>query len=104
MAMRSATRAGWLNGGAVSTTPWPRRMRDVRWLQAARNTSGRRGVAVLLEEVVLDLPHVVEAQRVGELDLFEGVLEQAVLRAVLPGTAHLVLVEDAELHRRPCPM
>ncbi len=38
--MRSATRAGWLNGGAVSTTPWPRRMRDVRWLQAARNTSG----------------------------------------------------------------
>ncbi len=40
VAMRSATRAGWLNRGAVRTTPWPRRMRSVRWLQAARKTSG----------------------------------------------------------------
>ena len=62
---------------------------------------GGRGVAVLLEEVVLDLPDVVEAEAVGQLDLLEGVLEQAVLVAVLPGPGDLVLVEDAELHRRP---
>ena len=38
--MRSATRAGWLNCGAVRTMPCPRRIREVRWLAAARNTSG----------------------------------------------------------------
>ncbi len=30
---------------------------------------GRRGMRVLLEEVVLDLPYVVDAEAVGELDL-----------------------------------
>ena len=35
---RSATRAGWLVGSC--TMPWPRRMFFVRWLAAARNTSG----------------------------------------------------------------
>ena len=45
-----------------------------------------RGVAVLLEEVVFDLPHVLEAQPVGQLDLFEGVLEEFVLRPVVPRT------------------
>jgi hypothetical protein len=40
MAIRSATRAGWLNGGGVCTMPWPRRMRCVRCDAAARNTSG----------------------------------------------------------------
>ncbi len=59
------------------------------------------GVAVLLEEVVLDLPHVVDAQLVGELDLVERVLEQLVLGAVLPWARELVLVEDAELHAGP---
>ena len=37
---------------------------------------GRRRVRVLLEEVVLDLPRVVVAEPVGELDLVERVLEQ----------------------------
>ena len=59
---------------------------------------GRRRVAVLLEEVVLDLPHVVDAEPVGELDLVERVLEQPVLVAVAPRPGQLVLVEDAELH------
>jgi hypothetical protein len=43
-------------------------------------------VAVLLEEVVLDFPDVVEAEFVGEFDLLECVLQQ------------LVLLEDSELH------
>ena len=46
---------------------------------------GRARVRVLLEEVVLDLPHVVDAERVGELDLLERVLDQLVL-AVLAST------------------
>ncbi len=59
---------------------------------------GRRRVAVLLEEVVLDLPHVLDAERVGELDLVERVLDQLVLGAVVPRPTDLVLVEDSELH------
>ena len=39
----------------------------------------RRGVRVLLEEVVLHLPDVVEAEPVGQLDLGQRVLEQRVL-------------------------
>ena len=35
-----------------------------------------RGVAVLLEEVVLDLPHDVEAEPVGQLDLLKGILHE----------------------------
>ena len=40
IATRSAVRAGWLKPGAVRMIPWPRRMCCVRWLQAARKTSG----------------------------------------------------------------
>ncbi len=40
MATRSAVRAGWLNRGEVRMIPWPRRMFLVRWLHAARKTSG----------------------------------------------------------------
>ena len=59
---------------------------------------GRGGVRVLLEEVVLDLPHVLDAELVGELDLLERVLDQLALGVVGPRTRVLVLVEDAELH------
>ena len=51
----------------------------VRWLAAARNTSGAEEWLVLLEEVVLDLPGVVVAEPVGQLDLVERVLDQLVL-------------------------
>ena len=44
----------------------------------------RGGVRVLLEEVVLDLPGVVEAEPVGELDLVERVLEEPVLAVRVP--------------------
>ena len=59
----------------------------------------RRRVAVLLEEVVLDLPGVVVAQPVGQLDLVESVVEQAVLVVALPRLRQLQLVEHAESHR-----
>ena len=59
---------------------------------------GRGGVRVLLEEVVLDLPHVLDAELVGELDLVERVLDQLLLAVLGPRARELVLVEDAELH------
>ena len=43
---------------------------------------GRARVAVLLEEVVLDLPHVVDAEPVGELALLERVLDQRGTRSL----------------------
>ncbi len=61
---------------------------------------GRGRVRVLLEEVVLDLPGVVDAELVGELDLVERFLEEALLRALGPRPRKLVLVEDPELHFR----
>ena len=61
---------------------------------------GRRGVRIFLEEVVLDLPDVVEAQPVGELDLVERVLEQLLLAPVVPRPRQLMLVENAEFHGR----
>ena len=64
----------------------------------AQEDLGRRRVRVLLEEVVLDLPHVVQAQAVGQLHLLERLGDQALLGAVVPGAGELVLVEDAEAH------
>ena len=48
---------------------------------------GRRGVRVLLEEVVLDLPGVVDAEPVGQLDLVERVLEELCSLALAPTDA-----------------
>ena len=45
---------------------------------------GRARVRVLLEEVVLDLPDVVDPELVGELALLERVLEQLVLESSCP--------------------
>ena len=73
----------------------------MRWLAAARKTSGAERVRVLLEEVVLDLPRVVVAEPVGELDLVERLVEQLVLVVATPRLRELVLVEDPELHDRP---
>ena len=73
---------------------------DARGALAGRGQEhlGGRTVAVLLEEVVLDLPHVVETQAVRQLHLVEGVFEQAVFVAFAPWPGDLVLVEQAELH------
>ncbi len=59
---------------------------------------GRRGVGVLVEEVMLDFPRVVDAEPVGELDLFEGLVEEALLVAVAPRSRELMLIENSELH------
>ena len=55
-------------------------------------------MAVLLEEVVFDLPRVLDSEPIGELDLLECVVDQANVGVVLPRSPDLVLVEDAELH------
>ena len=55
-------------------------------------------MAVLLEEVVFDLPRVLDAEPIGELDLLECIVDQASIGVVLPRPPDLVLVEDAELH------
>src|SRR3954469_17231017 len=71
----------------------------LRPLRRGRKEHLRRArVRVLLEEVVLDLPDVVEAHAVGQLDLLESVAQQLLVRAVLPRPRHLVLVEDPEAH------
>ena len=72
-AARSATRTGWLNCGTQTTMPWPTRMFLVCTAQAVRNSSGAEQWRVLLEEVVLDRPHRVEAELVGQADLLQGV-------------------------------
>ncbi len=57
-------------------------------------------MGVLLEEVVLDLPGIVDAQAIGQLHLIERVLEELELAARLPRPRELMLVEDAEFHGR----
>jgi len=52
---------------------------------------------------MLDLPGMVVAQPVGELDLGQRVLIKLVLVAFFPGARQLQLVEDSELHGRFLP-
>ncbi len=75
---------------------------DVRRPLRARGEEhlGRARVAVLLEEVVLDFPHDVEAQLVSQLDLIERVVDELLLAVLRPRPRQLVLVEDAEFHER----
>ena len=65
---------------------------------SAEEHFGGRGMGVLLEEVMFDLPRTVVAEFVGQLDLGERVLQQLVLRVLLPWSWQLVFVEDAEFH------
>ena len=55
---------------------------------------------VFLEEVVLHLPGIVNAQAVRQLDLIQRVLEEAELGPWLSGAWQLVLIEDPEFHGR----
>ena len=64
----------------------------------AQENLGRGGVRVLLEEVMLDLPGVVVAQPIGELDLRQRILQELVLALRTPRPRELMLVEDAEFH------
>ena len=56
------------------------------------------GRELALLQVVLDLPAVVDAEPVGQLDLLQRVLEQPVLVVRPPRPRELVLVEDPESH------
>src|SRR5438105_4907468 len=60
----------------------------------------RRTVGVLLQEVVLDRPHLIESQLVGELHLLERVVVDGSLRLTGPRTRHGELVEESEFHER----
>ena len=55
-------------------------------------------VAVLLEEVMLDRPHLIEPELRGELDLLESVVVHGLLSLAVPRTRHGQLVENAEFH------
>src|SRR6266508_352610 len=51
--------------------------------------------------MVPDLPEVVDAKPIGQLDLLQGVLQEAVLVIGPPRSWELVLVEDPESHGGP---
>ena len=93
---RSATRAGWFVGQLDDAVAEADVLRPLA--RRGEEHLGRRRVAVLLEEVVLDLPRVVVAEPVGQLDLVERVVEQLVLVVAAPRLGQLQLVEDPELH------
>ena len=58
-----------------------------------------RGVRILFKEMVLDLPDVIDAEPVGELDLIERVLIKPQLGILIPRLRQLVFVEQPEFHR-----
>jgi hypothetical protein len=59
---------------------------------------GRGGMGVFLQEVMLDLPGMIDAKPVGQFDLVERILEQLQFVAFVPRPRQLVLVENPELH------
>src|SRR6476660_4788570 len=58
-------------------------------------------MGVLVEEVVLHLPGVVEAEPIGQRHLVQRLMEQRVLVALVPGPRQLQLVENSEAHFIP---
>jgi len=56
---------------------------------------------VFLEEMVLDLPDVIDADPVGEFDLLKRVAIEPLLGVFFPRLRQLVLIEKPELHRLP---
>ena len=84
---------------ASSTMPCPRRIRFVRCGAGGEEHLGRRGVRVLLEEVVLDLPGVVDARAGRRARPARAPRWTSCARSPsLPRPRQLVLVEDPELH------
>src|SRR5262249_13314965 len=53
---------------------------------------------VFFKKMVLDLPDVIDAEPVGELDLVESLLVKAQLGILAPGLRQLVLVKKSEFH------
>src|ERR1700693_5875144 len=70
-----------------------------RPLAGSRQENLRRGrMRVFFEEVMLDFPHVVDAELVRELDLVERVTKQLQLRTLFPRTRQLMLIKSSQLH------
>ena len=59
---------------------------------------GCRAVGVLVEEVVLHRPRVLDTEPIGQLDLLDRLLDELVLRTIAPRLWQLELVEHAEAH------
>ena len=104
IATRSATFAGWFTCGSGLKMPGA----DVDALGGVREVAGEhvvgRQVRVLVEEVVLRQPHVLEAGFVGGLRVAQVVHQRFVLGVGVPLPAELRVVplqEDAELHVSP---
>ena len=76
-------------------------MFSVRGRDRAVEHLGVGAVRVLLEEVVLDRPHAVPAELVGEDRLLEGVVERLALAVGVPRSGDRDLVEQRELHGTP---
>ena len=55
-------------------------------------------MGVLLEEVVLHHPRVVDSESIGQLDLLKGILQYPMLVVGAPGTGLGMLKKYAELH------
>jgi hypothetical protein len=53
---------------------------------------------IFFEEVVLDLPGVIDTEPVGELYLIERVLKQLEFVTFMPRPRELMFIEDAEFH------
>ena len=70
----------------------------MRWLAAAKNTSGAELWLYSSRKWCSTFPHVVETHAICQLDLVESILEQAMFVAFAPWAGDLVLVEQAELH------
>src|SRR5262249_1618826 len=61
----------------------------------------RRGVRILVEEVMLDLPGIAVAELGGEHARLQGIVEQLPLLALRPRPRELHLVENAKAHEKP---
>jgi hypothetical protein len=57
-------------------------------------------MGILLEEVVLDFPSMIEPELIGQHDLVEGFLEESEFVVLAPGLGQLMFVEDAEFHSK----
>ena len=105
----SATRAGCWKPGGISTTPKPSRMFLVIRDERAEHHFVGRARRATVAEVVLDHPHRLEAERVGEHDFVDGLFVRGLLGLALavrmrlrPGLhLRLELIEQVELHRSP---
>jgi hypothetical protein len=50
---------------------------------------------------MFDLPHVIDAEPIAQFDLRQRILDQSMLRVLVPRLRQLVLVEHAEFHVVP---